>query len=175
MTLSELPPFSGDEVNVIIETPKGSHNKLSYNEEFRVFELRSVLAAGAVFPFDFGFIPSTKGEDGDPLDVLVLMDEATYPGTLVRGKLIGAIEAEQTEKGKTERNDRLIAVASATRHHAHIDSLADVSASLRHEIEHFFNSYNQVKRKEFKILGQTAPGRARELVKQGQERAGSKR
>src|SRR5687768_1900762 len=107
-------------INVIIETPKGSRNKYEYDEKFGLFVLNEVLPAGASFPFDFGFVPSTKGEDGDPLDVLVLMDEAAYPGVLVPARLIGVIEAEQTEGGKTERNDRLIAVAENSHTHREV-------------------------------------------------------
>src|SRR5438876_43986 len=109
-----LGPFNGDgELNVVIETPQGSRNKFTFDEELCLFKLGGVLPLGAAFPFDFGFLPDTMGQDGDPLDVLVLMDEPAFPGCLVPARLIGVIEAEQTEKGKTERNDRLIAVATA--------------------------------------------------------------
>src|SRR5215208_1072043 len=107
-----------DELNVIIETPRGSRNKFNYDGGLGLFKLGGVLPAGAVFPFDFGFIPSTLGGDGDPLDVLVLMDEPAFTGCLVPSNLLGVIEAEQTEDGKTTRNDRLIAVAAKSRDHA---------------------------------------------------------
>ncbi len=97
---------SSHDLNVIIETPKGSRNKFKYDEEFGLFRLSGLLPVGAVFPFDFGFVPSTAGEDGDPLDVLLLMDEPAFAGCLVTSRLIGVIEAEQTEEGKAERNDR---------------------------------------------------------------------
>src|ERR1051325_11774742 len=100
------------ELHVIIETPKGSRNKFNYDAGHDLFKLGGVLPAGAVFPFDFGFIPSTLGGDGDALDVLLLMDEPAFPGCLIPARVIGAIEAKQTENGKTERNDRLIAAAS---------------------------------------------------------------
>src|SRR5918912_4248095 len=96
--------LDGGELNVIIETPKGSRNKFDYDEETGLFKIGGVLPAGASFPFDFGFVPSTVGGDGDPLDVLVLMDDPAFPGCLVAARLIGVIQAEQTEKdGKTER------------------------------------------------------------------------
>src|SRR5256714_11155497 len=113
--LIELEAFDDDgkELNVIIETPKGSRNKFNYDDKLRLFKLGGVLPSGAVFPFDFGFVPSTTGGDGDPLDVLVLMDEPAFAGCLVRVRPVGVIEAEQTERdGGTARNDRLIAVAS---------------------------------------------------------------
>jgi inorganic pyrophosphatase len=94
------------------------------------------------------------------------MDEATYPGTLLTARLIGAIEAEQEEEGRTERNDRLIAVAEVSRNHKGIDNIDQLSPNLLHEIEHFFTSYNVAKGKEFRVLGRVGPDRARTLVKE---------
>jgi len=77
-------PFGedGTTLNAIIETPRGSRNKYKFDEELHVFKLKSVLPAGASFPYDFGFVPGTRGEDGDPIDVLVLMDEPAFTGCL---------------------------------------------------------------------------------------------
>jgi inorganic pyrophosphatase len=155
------------ELNVIIETPKGSRNKFNYDEEFRLFKLGGVLPAGAVFPFDFGFLPETVGGDGDPLDVLVLMEESAFAGCLVRSRLIGVIEAEQTEEdGETTRNDRLIAVAANSRSHRDLRSLEDLNANMVEEIEHFFVSYNEIKGKRFRPLGRFGPERAEKLVEE---------
>ncbi|HET7898927.1 MAG TPA: inorganic diphosphatase, partial [Flavisolibacter sp.] len=97
--------------DVVIETPKGSRNKYAWNEKKEVFRLKKILPEGAVFPFDFGFFPKTKGEDGDPVDVLVIMDEPAYPGCVIECRIIGALKAKQTEKKKKAvENDRLIAV-----------------------------------------------------------------
>src|SRR6185295_2455954 len=96
-----------------------------------------------VFPFDFGFIPQTRGEDGDVLDALLLMDEPTFVGCLVQARLIGVVEAEQTEEGETMRNDRLIAVAAESHNHSEVESLSQLNDYLLDEIEHFFVSYNQ--------------------------------
>jgi inorganic pyrophosphatase len=153
--------------NVVIDTPRGSRNKFKYDTSLGLFRLGGVLPAGASFPYDFGFIPSTEGGDGDPLDVLVLMDEPTFPGCLITARLIGVIEAAQTEEGKTERNDRLIAVAEESRTHKGIHSLDDLNVNLLDEIEHFFISYNEVKGKEFKPLGRHNTERAREVVEEG--------
>ena len=164
--ISKLPPIdreSGD-LNVIIDTPKGSRNKFSWDEKRGLFELTGMLPTGAVFPYDFGFIPNTRGGDGDPLDVLVLMDEPAFTGCLVRSRLLGVIEAEQTEKAKTERNDRLIAVAAKSRTSGDLKSITDLNPKLLDEIEHFFISYNKVKGKKFKPLGRHGPERARKLV-----------
>src|SRR5438067_4122518 len=116
LRLDVWEPESGT-MNVVIETSKGSRNKLTYNPEEGLFELSKVLPRGMVFPFDFGFIPSTVGDDGDPLDVLVLMDEPVPAGCKIAARLLGVIEAEQGKNGKLERNDRLIAVAQHCHDH----------------------------------------------------------
>ncbi len=154
-------------LNVIIDTPKGSRNKYKYDESARLFKLGGPLPLGSSFPFDFGYVPSTKGDDGDPLDVLVLMDEPAFSGCLVPTKLIGVIEAEQTEKRETTRNDRLIGVAADSRNHSDIRFIGDLNANLIHEIQRFFISYNETKGKQFVILGTHGPERAIDLVKTG--------
>jgi inorganic pyrophosphatase len=167
---SSLPPFDKEAKawNVIIETPRGCRNKLKFDDQAGVFKLSGVLPAGSSFPFDFGFLPSTLGPDGDPLDVLLLMDEAVFPGCLVSARLIGVIEAKQTERdGKTARNDRLIAIATHSQDDGDIRSLKDLNNKLVDEIEHFFVSYNQVRGKKFKPLGRFGPARAEKLVKDG--------
>lgn len=168
--LNRLSAFKtdGEEINVIIETPKGSRNKFNYDEELGLFKLGGVLPAGASFPFDFGFVPSTLGGDGDPLDVLVLMDEPAFTGCLVATRLIGVVEAEQTEQdGETTRNDRLIGVASKAREHSHVRTIGKLNKNLLDEIEHFFVSYNVIKGKEFKPRGRFGPERARRLIEEG--------
>ena len=102
--LETLPPFdrkSGN-LNVVIDTPKGSRNKFAFDFDRRAYVLKTVLAKGLRFPFDFGSIPGTVADDGDPLDALVLMDEPAFTGCLVETRLIGVIEAEQTKDGKKE-------------------------------------------------------------------------
>lgn len=158
-------------LRTIIETPRGSRNKFDYDEKLYLFKLGGVLPAGAVFPFDFGFIPSTLGGDGDPLDVLLLMDEPAFPGCLVDSRLVAVIEAEQTEHdGETTRNDRLIAVAAASHSHREVRSLSDLDTILLDEIEHFFISYNQIKGKTFKPLGRFSYIKAAKLIEEGAKR-----
>ncbi|HEX6184040.1 MAG TPA: inorganic diphosphatase [Pyrinomonadaceae bacterium] len=167
--LESLDAFNDEgDLNVVIDTPKGSRNKYAYDEKTGLFKLGGVLPAGASFPFDFGFVPSTLGGDGDPLDVLVLMDEPAFTGCLVHVRLVGIIEAEQTERdGETERNDRLIGVAAESRLQRHVRALGSLNPDLVEEIEHFFISYNQVKGKEFKPLGRFGPRKALRLVEEG--------
>jgi inorganic pyrophosphatase len=157
------------ELNVIVDTPKGSRNKFKFDEATGIFKLGGVLPLGTSFPFDFGYIPSTRAGDGDPLDVLILMDEPAFPGCLVPSKLIGVIEAQQTEAGKTTRNDRLIAVAAGSRNHSHLRFLGDLNTNLVHEVEHFFVSYNEAKGKQFELLGRLGPDRAKLIVRAAQK------
>ena len=170
--LKKLPPFDKKtgNLNVVIDTPKGSRNKYAFDFDLGGYLLKTVLPEGAVFPFDFGSIPGTVAEDGDPLDVLLLMDEPAFAGCLVECRLLGVIEAEQTEKGETERNDRLIAVAAESHTHASLRSLSKLEPKLLDEIEHFFASYNEARGKKFKPLARKGPGTARRLIEKSQRR-----
>lgn len=110
---STLKPFDKDDnklLRVVIETPKGSRNKFAFNLEVRMFELKKVLPAGMAFPYDFGFVPCTEAEDGDPIDVLVLMDEPACADCSLWCRPIGVIEGEQTDGKKKVRNDRVVAI-----------------------------------------------------------------
>src|SRR6202044_1758777 len=123
---TRLAPFDKEfqsRIQVIIETPKGSRNKFAFDPEQEVFALAKVLPAGMVFPYDFGFIPSTKAEDGDPTDVLVLMDEPAFPGVLVKCRTIGIIEGEQGSGKRTNRNDRIIAIEQMNHSYAHVQHI----------------------------------------------------
>lgn len=100
-------------VQVIIETPARSGNEFAYDPDQGIFALKKVLPAGMVFPYDFGFLPQTIAPDGDPIDVLLLMDEPAFPGCSVEARLIGVIEGEQLDGKERIRNDRLVAVAEA--------------------------------------------------------------
>src|SRR4051812_22774937 len=98
--IQSLPAFDEESgaLNVIVETVRGSRNKITFDPERGLWELTGVLSSGLSFPYDFGFVPSTLGGDGDPLDVLLLMDEPTFAGCLVPSRLVGVITARQTEK-----------------------------------------------------------------------------
>jgi inorganic pyrophosphatase len=167
--LSELPSYDDDgNLLIVIETPKGSRNKYSFDMECNALRLASVLPEGMTFPYDFGFIPSTLAEDGDPLDVLVLMDAPVIPGCLIRGRVIGAIEAEQKEKaGEWEENDRLIAVATHAQAHEEEKSLKDLRPHLLDEIVAFFVEYNELRGRQFRNTGLCGPGKAAKLVETG--------
>jgi len=151
----------------IIETPKGSRNKFDYDPESDLFMLGGLLPEGMMFPFDFGFIPSTLGEDGDPLDILVLMDAPAHVGCLIDVRLIGVICAEQVEDGKRESNDRLMGVAIHSYEHEHVSAIGEVSKSLLSQLEAFFVSYNKQRGKKFSITGTGGPRKAVKFLKAG--------
>jgi inorganic pyrophosphatase len=121
-----------------------------------------------VFPFDFGFIPSTAGGDGDPLDVMVLMDEPAHVGCLIEIRLIGVIEAEQTENGETKRNDRLLAAAVQSFSYQHVSAVGDLGDTMLEQIEEFFANYNRIRGKEFRVLRRGDAARAVALVQEGE-------
>ena len=173
VVLSEMPTFDKAEnaLRVVIETPKGSHNKYDYDPDCDCFELATVLPEGMTFPFDFGFIPSTLGEDGDPLDVLVLLDFPVIPGCILKARLVGAIQAKQKEKGEEWlRNDRLIAVALHARSHQGIKTLTDLRPHLLEQITEFFVDYNKQDDKKFKPIGNCDVDQAMKLVQRGIEK-----
>jgi inorganic pyrophosphatase len=174
--LTKLQPFdrkSGN-LNVVIDTPKGSRNKYAYDFDLDAYLLKTVMPNGMVWPFDFGSIPATVADDGDPLDALILMDEPAFCGCLVESRLLGVIEAEQTEDAKTERNDRLIAVAAESHTHRGIKSLSDLDKTLVEEIEHFFISYNAARGKKFKPIGRGGRNRAKRLVEEHRKKGSRK-
>ncbi len=153
--------------NAVVETPKGRRNKIDYDPESSLFCLSYLLPEGLAFPIDFGFIPSTLGEDGDPLDVMVLMDEPAHVGCLLDVRIIGAIEAAQTTDGKTNANDRLLAVALHSYAHENVASIEDVNDSLLEQLETFFVVYNRQRGRKFEVKGRVGPERALQLIQDG--------
>jgi inorganic pyrophosphatase len=148
--------------------PKGSPNKYKFDEQWGVFRLNTVMPKGSYFPYDFGFIPSTLGEDGDPLDVLVFMDDPAPVGCVLTVRLIGAIKAEQREENSEwKRNDRLLAVATKSPTHAHIACLDDLRPRLLDEVEEFFANYTRQRGKMFNPLRRIGPREARKIVESG--------
>jgi inorganic pyrophosphatase len=175
-TLISLPTFDGELLRAVIETPKGSRTKYDYNPEHQCFEYGKALPEGMNFPFDFGFIPQTLGDDGDPVDILVLMDAPALMGCVVKTRLLGAIKAEQKEKGGSwERNDRLIAVAEKSRLYEEPNALADLREGLVAEIADFFEQYNKIDGKKFRSLGSCGAKAALTLVEQGVKKFRKKR
>src|SRR5579864_8154978 len=167
---SRLRPFDSHNkelFRVVIETPKGSRNKFAFNPEDQIFELKKVLPAGMAFPYDFGFVPSTEADDGDPVDVLVLMDEPAFPGCVLSCRPIGVIEGEQEGKKGNNRNDRIIAVEKDAHSWADIKTMDDLGKEFCRELEDFFVNYHNLTGKKYRVLGMKGPDQARKLVKSG--------
>jgi inorganic pyrophosphatase len=177
MDLSSLPhelDKKKRECRAVVETPKGRRNKFDYEPDIQAFTLGGLLPEGMSFPFDFGFIPSTIAEDGDPLDIMILMDEPAHVGCVVTVRLIGVIEAEQKEDGKTTENDRLIGVAVHSYAHENIQSVSEVNKSLLEQVEEFFVSYNKSRGKKFTVKGVHGPSKAVKRVEQAIKARGQK-
>lgn len=152
-------------VNVIVETPRGTRNKYKYDEERGLLFLHKRLPLGAAFPFDFGWVPGTLAEDGDALDVVLLVDEPTFSGCLVTTRLLGVIEAEQTEKkGEKLRNDRLVGVPETDKIRPRARTLGDLETEVLDQIEHFFVSYNRAEGRTFTPLARRGPAVAARKV-----------
>ncbi|HET6145416.1 MAG TPA: inorganic diphosphatase [Candidatus Acidoferrales bacterium] len=165
--LSALPTFETDSnlINIVIETQRGSGTKMKYDDHLRAFRVEKTLPLGMVFPFAFGFVPSTKAGDGDPLDVLV-MGEAELPwGGIVLGNAIAVMECEQRANGKTERNDRVIAVPLDFKKRQAMLPRIIFDNTLRHAIIDFFIKYNELQRKEFRVLGFHGQQNALEIIR----------
>ncbi len=162
-----LKPFDKENgtVQVVVETPRGSRNKFAYDPEVGAFKLKKVLPEGMTFPHDFGFVPSTKGEDGDPVDVLLLMDEPAYPGCLVECRIVGVVEGEQKEDGEKFRNDRFVGVSVESHTHSNIRDITDLNPDFLQELENFFEQYHKFDGSKYKCVGQKGAKAANRLLK----------
>lgn len=153
-------------ITAIIETPGGSRLKFKPDKKLKCFRLHKILPAGMVFPFDFGFIPGTRGGDGDPLDIMVISEFTTFTGCAIDCRIIGAILAEQTEKdGKCIRNDRLLAIPLLSGEFKKIKETSHLPAAFIKELRHFFISYNREAGRQFKVLDVVGSQAAMKLIK----------
>ncbi|HIP74260.1 MAG TPA: inorganic diphosphatase [Euryarchaeota archaeon] len=147
----EIPPGENvpDVVNVFIEIPKGCRNKYEYDKEYGIIRLDRVLYSPFHYPFDYGFIPGTYCEDGDPLDALVIMDEPTYPGVLVEAVPIGLLE--MIDSG--ERDEKILCVPAKDPRYKEVKDIKDVPEHILKEISHFFEHYKDLQGKKTEIIG----------------------
>ncbi len=164
-TLPAFDPHTGL-VNAVIDTPKGSNGKYKLDEATGLFRLSKNLPLGAAFPYNFGFIPGTRGEDGDAVDVLTLMDEPVVLGAIVPLRLIGVLKARQTERdGRVVRNDRLLGVLETQYNPPEVNDISGLHPHRLAEIEHFFKSYNQMEGRVFEPIGRDGAQAALDIVK----------
>lgn len=160
--LSELPVHDEEgRLLVVVEVPRGATAKLKYDTKHRVFIFGRSLALGVAYPYDFGFIPGTLAEDGDPLDAMVLFDAPTWPGVVIPSRPIGIIELAQTdEKAKGQRNDRVIAVPDDDPRR----DVGEISERERKELENFFVLVTSLTHKNVSILGWRGPAVANAAI-----------
>ena len=139
-------------ISVIVETPRHTAGKYVFDAGAQCYRLKKILPLGMYFPYDFGLIENTHAEDGDPADAMIITECVTYPGVRILCRMIGALEAQQKEKGKTIRNDRYIMVADDSLVFAHIKEIADFSRKHNEELKDFFINYARVEDKDLKSI-----------------------
>ena len=152
------------DVTVVIETPKESRLKFKLDKPTGLYKVDRILPKSQRFPFNFGFIPLTQAPDGDPTDVLLVLDEILFPGCCLDCRLLGVVHAEQSEKGKTYRNDRILAVSIKDPDAP--KTLDELERNFIGNVERFFASYHEAEGNQFKVLGVGNPEKALELVRQ---------
>jgi len=166
----KLPLWSGKDIaNVVVETPRGARVKLNYDAELGCFTMERALPAGIAYPYDWGFLPSTLSEDGDPLDVLIMHEESTVPGLVVRCRVAGALKVHETRPdGKRQRNDRFIAVPEEDCR-ARLSNVVELTKKLRTDLEEFFRTTGGTAGKTLRFLGWAEPKEALQLIKAGEK------
>jgi inorganic pyrophosphatase len=152
---------------VVIETPKGSRSKYTWDAEVETFELSGLLPVGMSFPLDFGMVPATLADDGDPLDILVIGDEPSVVGCVVDVCILGVIKAEQTERGRTYRNDRLVGRVALSVSYDHARRIEDLGPPFVDHLGRWFANYNALKGKGFDVVGVDGPEEAFRLIEAG--------
>jgi inorganic pyrophosphatase len=156
-------------IDVIVETPKGSAQKYDYVPNTPFFKLKKILPSGMVFPYDFGFIPKTKGQDGDPLDVIVISEFNSFPGVIIKCRIIGGIKAEQSKEKNSDkmiRNDRFLAIPKCSNIFQTIEKMEDLPDQITDQLEEFFFNYNKLEGKKFKALAKMGPKEAQGLIEE---------
>ncbi len=150
MDLSRIPaqPKSGL-INVLIEIPAGSKNKYEFDKDLNAFALDRVLYSSVQYPYDYGFVPNTLADDGDPLDGMVLIDQPTFPGCIIPARPIGMLE--MIDGG--DRDEKILCVPDKDPRYTNVKSLADVAPHRLDEIAEFFRSYKNLEKKVTEILG----------------------
>jgi len=155
-----------DNINVIVEIPKGSQNKFEFDKKAGVFALDRVLFSPIHYPGDYGIIPRTLGEDDDPLDALVLVTYPTYPGILIRSRPIGVLLMEDDG----DNDEKILCVPADDVRLQAMQDIDNVHGAVREEIAHFFEVYKQLEAKKVKVGGWDDAARAKEILQASIER-----
>jgi inorganic pyrophosphatase len=162
-----LPSFTENgDVHVVIETPRGSRAKFAYDPKLETFTLSKSLLIGLTYPHDWGFVPSTKADDGDPVDIMVVHDATTFPGLVLTCRIIGVLQIEQKSKGNAERNDRLFAVPRQSHSEQALRDVRDLSKPIQEELEKFFIATDELEDKKLEIIGWKGPKSALKAIKE---------
>jgi inorganic pyrophosphatase len=153
-----IPTFSEPGVfHVVVESPRGSAVKLKYEPRWNAMTVSRPLIHGITFPFDWGFVPSTKAADGDPLDALVLWDVSSYPGVVLPCRAIGVLQVEQNRTNHDPsvriRNDRILAVPTSARRQADLESTDSLPLRIRQELEQFTIAATSLEGKDVRLIG----------------------
>lgn len=159
-----------DAVNVFVETPKGSPHKYDLDES-GLFRIAIELPEGQSFPFSFGFVPGTKADDGDPLDIILVTAGSVPAGALIESRLIGVLKMENDEGGEMARNDRVIAIANMSRIFSNVETLSDMRDGFAWDIELFFESYNRMIERPFNVVGRGEKDEAYKMLEYAEREA----
>jgi inorganic pyrophosphatase len=152
-------------LHVVVESPRGASVKWKFAPTLNAFTLSRPLPLGLTYPYDWGFVPSTRAPDGDPLDAMVLWEQPAFPGAVLPCRVIGALKVEQDGKrGKRERNDRLIAIPLASQRQAHLNDVAALAPREREELEAFFREVVRFEDKALALLGWAGPKEGEALL-----------
>ncbi len=168
MNLLELPWRVGPRaIRCVVETPRGSRSKLKYDPKLGLFTLSRSLNLGLSYPYDWGFIPETAGVDGDPLDVMMLHESATYPGVILTCELIGGLQIRQQDANTEGRNDRYFATPVQSRREAGLDDVQQLPERLRRELAEFFLATTRLEDKRVEVAGWIGPDEALKRIEEG--------
>jgi len=149
-------------INVLIEIPAGSKNKYEFDKDMGAMILDRVLFASVQYPYDYGFVPNTLADDGDPLDGMVIMDQPTFPGCVIASRPIGMLE--MIDGG--DRDEKILCVPTEDPRYANVSALSDIASHRLDEIAEFFRTYKNLEKKVTEILGWKDVDQVRPLVEQ---------
>jgi inorganic pyrophosphatase len=149
-------------INVLIEIPAGSKNKYEFDKDLNAFALDRVLFSSVQYPLDYGFVPNTLADDGDPLDGMVIMDQPTFPGCVIAARPIGMLE--MIDGG--DRDEKILCVPDKDPRYAQVKSIKDISPHRLDEITEFFKTYKNLEKKVTEILGWQDADKVAALVAQ---------
>lgn len=153
-------PETPEVVRMIVEIPKNSANKFEYDGKLGVFRLDRALYSPMHYPGDYGFIPGTLAEDGDPLDVLTLVTEPSFTGCLIEVRPVGVLYMVD----KDEHDQKILAVPNNNPRYDSIHTIDQIFPHLKREIEHFFSIYKELQGSKTEINGWGGPKEARRLI-----------